>query len=56
LRVKHMVLQAAMLDIWFDGILKAKDIITGSVSLIGAAAQDSLSSALLIGNQTGITL
>jgi hypothetical protein len=39
-----------------DGILKQKDIITGSVSLIGAAAAGgSLSSALLIGNQTGIT-
>jgi hypothetical protein len=41
--------------IWF-WYFKTKDIITGSVSLIGAAAGGSLSSALLIGNQTGITL
>ena len=38
-----------------DGILKQKDIITGSVSAIGLASGGSLSSALLIGNQTGIT-
>ena len=38
-----------------DGILKQKDIITGSVSAIGLTSGGSLSSALLIGNQTGIT-
>lgn len=39
-----------------DGILKQKDIITGSVSVVGSsAAGGSLGAALLIGNQTGIT-
>jgi hypothetical protein len=39
-----------------DGVLKQKDIITGSVSIVGSsAAGGSLSNALLIGNQTGIT-
>lgn len=39
-----------------DGVLKQKDIITGSVSIVGSSVTGgSLSTALLIDNQTGIT-
>jgi hypothetical protein len=56
LRETHGATSGYVVGYDLDGILKQKDIITGSVSLIGAAvAGGSLSSALLIGNQTGIT-
>ncbi len=39
-----------------DGVLKQKDIVTGTVSIVGSsAAGGSFAAALLIGNQTGIT-
>jgi hypothetical protein len=39
-----------------DGILKQKDIVTGTVSIVGSSvAGGSFAASLLIGNQTGIT-
>lgn len=39
-----------------DGILKQKDIVTGTVSIVGSSvAGGSFATSLLIGNQTGIT-
>lgn len=39
-----------------DGVLKQKDIVTGTVSIVGSSvAGGSFAASLLIGNQTGIT-